>query len=146
MSVPTIPKWSNTMADIIEKIEDIVDEEDKGDVRTATQSVEISDTSAVNTVTIEDLVSVEEVVSVLVSTDGESYDSLYNAGDAASEIVGAQLVSSDPISDNKVDLDYIGTDDGTDAANFLVNLSSGVSQDVSGSATVTHVKVVARGY
>jgi len=129
------------MADIIEEIGDLIGEEDKGDIRTATRTVSVSDHDTTSTVgvTIDDLVSVEQVVAILVDTGDGDYQPLYAAA-GSEQIVGAQ---KDDVSENKVIIKYYGLDD--TPGDGVVDLTS-YGSNLAGSVEVSNIKIVARGY
>lgn len=136
------------MSDIIEEIGDLIDEEDKGDIRTATRVIDMSDSgdavdgdglvSATHEVTVKDLVSVDEVVGVQVSTDsGDTYNQLVSITTGTTGTVIGANGSVD--TDNKVTVSFKSTS-GSDTAGVVA------SSDGDDLGSITHLRVVARGY
>ena len=147
MLPPTIRKWSNTMADIIEEIGDLIpDSDDKGDVRTVTQEYTAaeesfeSDTNGEVTVTISGAISVEDIVAVLVAnpnagSDGEpdyiQVDTDLTTNSIATAEGATSTDTTDPSEDNQAVVTFY---DGSAALTEATEVS------------VPSFKVIARGY
>jgi hypothetical protein len=149
MSVPTIHKWSNTMADIIEEIGDLIGEEDKGAVRTASRVVNVDDLDSLNSgqtsVTVKDLVSVDEVVTVEANTeeDGDYKPVLEPTADGDLVSLQGSVDKDNVVTVTFKQLDI--SDDGTTDPSIPGNVDTSL-ENAGDTGSVYNVKVIARGY
>lgn len=137
MSVPTMPKWSNTMPEIIE---DLFDKFDKGELRTSSREVDLSGTDASSgevSITMDTLVSVEDGLSVLVDTSNGDTPEYHAVDDSATntDVVGGHVYADES------ELDNTTLEDNQVGVQFFLG-----DRSVGSTETPDKIKVIARGY